>query len=78
MPPKFFLKLKNGVHGSFYNGICEKYANTNECQKSSEFAKVINSYSLAFFNRYLKNDLNGEILLNTQSPILKSYEKEFD
>ena len=78
MPPKFFLRLKNGLHGSFYNGICDKYSDINKCQKSSEFAKVINSYSLAFFNRYLKNDLNGEILLNTQSPILKSYEKEFD
>jgi len=74
---KFFLKLSGGVHGSFYNQICASYGSIAECQQSSEFSRVINSYSTAFLNYYLKNDETSKTTLQRSDPLLKQYEKNF-
>lgn len=75
--PKFFLKLLGGDHGSFYNGVCASYTSTNACQQSNGFAQVINTYSVAFFNLYLKNDTTEQATLQQSNALLKMYEKNF-
>ena len=70
------MKLKEGTHGSFYNAICTPYNSIQKCDESSPYAKAINEYSLAFFNKHIKNDINSDVELGKSLPIIKEYKKE--
>jgi len=75
-PPKFYLMIKDGIHGTFSNQVCKGYS-VQECQQDSSQAKVINSYALAFFDRYLKNEIEAEEKLKESDSMLVVYEREF-
>lgn len=74
---KTVMKLIRGDHGSFYNGVCASHISTNACQQSNGFAQVINTYSTAFFNLYLKKDTTAQTTLEQSNALLKIYEKKF-
>jgi dienelactone hydrolase len=75
--PKFYLVLKNCGHFAFSNTPCKDYATITECQECDSKVRVINSYSTAFFKRYLKQDLAGENILQQKDDMLDTYEFEF-
>jgi predicted dienelactone hydrolase len=76
--PKFYLVIKNCSHFAFSNTPCKDYDSIPECQECDSKVRVINSYSSAFFKRYLKQDLSVETLLRQQDDMLSSYEYQFD
>jgi predicted dienelactone hydrolase len=76
--PKYYLVLKNCGHFAFSNTPCKDYATITECRECDSKVRVINSYSSAFFERYLKQDLAGENTLRQKDDMLASYEFEFD
>lgn len=67
-PPKFYLVIKGANHFTFSN---------TTCQSSDSRVRVINEYALAFFNRYLKQDLGAEEKLQEPDDMLMIYEREF-
>jgi len=77
--PKYLLIMKNGRHLSFVNAVCsegETDTTLFDCRQSNPQAQAICQYGLAFFNRYLKNDVNAEEQLNKSDPAWSLYEKE--
>lgn len=72
---KFFLKITNAAHGSFFNGVCASYSAVSDCNKSNSVARAINEYSAAFFQKYLLSDANADNRLKTTDPALKVYQK---
>ncbi|MFH1246056.1 MAG: hypothetical protein V1662_06195 [Candidatus Omnitrophota bacterium] len=61
--PKYFGVITNFSHLDFAN-----YG------KSKPETKVLVQYTLAFFDRYLKDDYNAEETLKTSSPVFSAYE----
>lgn len=76
-PPKFLPMVKGANHFTFADTpTCIKYKTVENCQISDDKVSVILKYSLAFLDRYLKNDIKSEEQLKTQDSLLKSYEFE--
>lgn len=76
-PPKFLPVVKDAGHFDFADTVCNDYDTIDECQKLSQKAGVILYYSLAFFDRYLKNENNTYKALQFKSPLLTTYEYQF-
>ena len=77
-PPKYYVVLKNCSHFAFSNTPCKNYDSIPECQECDSKVQVINSYSTAFFNRYLKQDYNAEEVLQKTDDMFFLYEYEED
>jgi hypothetical protein len=75
-PPKFLLAIKRGNHFSFgqtvfqntWPGVGEK-----EGQKQAD---VICRYGLAFFEQYLKSDIEAEKVLTSEDDMLELYRRQ--
>jgi predicted dienelactone hydrolase len=76
--PKYYVVIKNCSHFAFSNTPCKNYDSIPECQGCDSKVKVINSYSAAFFNRYLKQDYDAEKVLQKTDDMLSQYEYEED
>lgn len=74
MGPKYFIKLKNGTHGSFFNGVCGSYKEVEDCQEKNIFAQVINQYTGAFFKKYLRGDNSLDNILKSKLSGVKIHE----
>jgi predicted dienelactone hydrolase len=53
--PKYFVKLHGGNHFTWTNLICSKQETVSSCIADNINAELINSYSFAFLNTYLKH-----------------------
>jgi len=75
--PKYLLIMKNGSHLSFVNNACSKERDTLfACRQSNPQVQGICRYGLAFFNRYLKNDVSAEKQLTKLDPVWTLYKKD--
>ncbi|MFQ6088136.1 MAG: M28 family peptidase [Candidatus Methanofastidiosia archaeon] len=74
-PPKYYLILKDSTHFSFGNTNCGEDT-LFECRKSNPQVQVINTYGLAFFEKYLKGDTQANEQLKRSIPALAYYIKE--
>ncbi|MDD4908842.1 MAG: hypothetical protein PHJ00_07270, partial [Candidatus Omnitrophica bacterium] len=57
-PPKFYLVVLKGTHYSFTNSVCGR-AELSQAIQWVPQALAITQYGLAFFDRYLLNDLSA-------------------
>lgn len=73
--PAFYLMLRRGVHGSFFNGICSEEASVEACASAEPAARVINEYSTAFLRFFLVGDKGAGGVLRQKSPILRRFER---
>jgi predicted dienelactone hydrolase len=76
--PKYYAVLKNCSHFAFSNTPCKNYDSIPECQECDSKVQVINSYSTAFFNRYLKQDYDTGKILQKTDDMFYLYEYEED
>ncbi len=53
--PKYFVKLKGGLHFEWTNLVCIGQASAVECLKAKPNAYLIDLYGIDFLDRYLKN-----------------------
>ena len=79
LPPKFLPIIRDVAHFEFSNWpTCVRYRTVDECIENSLKARTINKYSLAFLDRYMKNNLSAERILTTQAErdwmLLQPYE----
>lgn len=74
--PRFLLEIRGVGHLDFGNSICEDYATIDEAIRKDKRIQVINAYSLAFFDRYLKNSKDAQNQLIRKSPGIGFYERE--
>jgi uncharacterized protein (TIGR03437 family) len=56
--PKYFMELIGGTHFEWTNLLCAGIPTVSACLEAEPNAQLINSYSLAFFDRYLKRTTN--------------------
>jgi len=75
-PPKYYLVLRDATHFTFGNTPCQQYSTISDCQASDPRVRAINSYSSAFFEKYLKNSTEADRQLSRTDPILLLYEKD--
>ena len=59
--PKYFVRLRGGNHFSWTNLICAGQKTVADCLAASANAALINAYSFAFLNFYLKHQ-NSSLL----------------
>jgi len=52
--PKYYIELKGGNHFEWSNLICTGKKNVSDCISDRKNAVLINLYTLAFFDKYLK------------------------
>jgi len=75
-PPKYYPALRDTTHFTFGNTPCQQYNTISDCQASDPRVRAINSYSSAFFEKYLKNSTEADRQLSRTDPILLLYEKD--
>lgn len=69
-PPKFLLVIKGGNHFSFGQTVFQDSWPGMGEEEGQKQADVICKYSLAFFERYLKGDLEAEKVLKSEDEML--------
>jgi hypothetical protein len=69
--PKYFVKLRGGNHFTWTNFICSKQETVSSCIAGNTNAQLINSYSFAFLNTYLKHQRSQ--LLTSEGAGLAAY-----
>ena len=62
--PKYYVELSGGSHFEWSNVVCMGQLRISECLEKKKNARLINEYSIAFFDKYLKGKapeiLNGK------------------
>jgi len=79
LPPRFLPIVKDVNHLEFSDfPTCWVYKTTERCIRRSKKAQTIVKYSLAFLDRYLKEDISAEKILAARDPmLLEPYEYDF-
>jgi predicted dienelactone hydrolase len=52
--PKYYVELPGGSHFEWSNVVCMGERNVADCLEKNKNARLINDYSIAFFDNYLK------------------------
>ncbi len=71
-PPKFYLVLLKATHYSFTNSVCGDMDLSEAVSKIPQ-AVAISQYGLAFFDRYLLNDLSAGKWIKESGPPLSKF-----
>ena len=71
--PKFFAELINGTHFEWTNLLCYKIPTIAGCLQAQPNTQVINNYSFAFLDRYMK--ATPQPLLLSSGPALLDYSR---
>jgi predicted dienelactone hydrolase len=66
--PKFYVKFPNAGHFGWTITTCLRVGTTEGCNRTVPLARLINEYSIAFFDRYLKG--RSEPVLDGPNPQL--------
>lgn len=75
-PPKYMIEIKDCNHFSFSQAIFDpKWPGLGE-KKAKPVSETIKIYTLAFFRRWLQNDLSTQKVLHTTSPMFVIYHKQ--
>src|SRR5262249_38839419 len=69
--PKYFVKLRGGSHFEWTNLICVGRKTVDGCIAAKRNAQLINDYSIAFLNTYLKHLTSS--LLTSKGSELSAY-----
>lgn len=74
-PPKYFLILRAATHMIWTNLACtlRNHTSIKGCYENCTNVKLIVSYTIAFFDQYLKNNPSASAYLHSKNPYLKSY-----
>jgi predicted dienelactone hydrolase len=59
--PKYFVEFNQAGHLDFSVQACREFTTVAECNQKSEKARLINSYGIAFFDRYLAQKPGSEL-----------------
>lgn len=74
---KFYMVIRFATHVTFSNAPCANHDSISQCQREDEHIRLINSYAVAFFNRYLKHDMEAKEELWNSNTMLAKYNREF-
>jgi len=75
-PPKFLLVIKGANHFSFGQTVFQDMWPGMGAQEGQKQADVICEYGLAFFERYVKDNLRAEEVLESDDDMLVLYRKQ--
>ncbi len=75
-PPKFLLVIKGGNHFSFGQTVFQDAWPGMGEKEGQKQADIICTYSLAFFERYVKGDRGAEKVLNSDDKMLVLYKRQ--
>lgn len=70
---KFLIEVGSAGHLTWTNFACSLYQNVLDCTKNDNRARLINEYSIAFFDKYLKNDPKTAETLSKKEDGLTEY-----